>query len=102
MRYKVRNDDMEPGRDFFFLANIQDFDGSYYLYHDLYAASFRFPSVRAVAVLDSGDWQAAYLPARTDMSYLMESPALERALYRKALEHGAPDLPCMNARDRAG
>ncbi|HBO3968423.1 TPA: hypothetical protein L4T46_000328 [Pseudomonas aeruginosa] len=101
LRYKVRNDDMEPGRDFF-LAKILDFDWSYYLYHDLYTASFRFLSVRAVAVLDSGDRQAAWLPARTDMSYLMESPALERALYRKALDHGAPDLPCMNAWDRAG
>ncbi|RPX28832.1 hypothetical protein IPC725_29995 [Pseudomonas aeruginosa] len=59
LRYKVRNDDVEPGRDFFFLAKILDFDWSYYLYHDLYAASFRFLSVRAVAVLDSGDRQAA-------------------------------------------
>lgn len=29
LRYKVRNDDVEPGRDFFFLAKILDFDWSY-------------------------------------------------------------------------
>src|SRR5699024_2327483 len=50
LTYYVNIDSEEPENDFLYLAKIDEFDWTYYLYHDIYKASFFFKSVKKVSV----------------------------------------------------
>lgn len=100
LSYQVQSDEKSIDKDFYYLSKIYDFDWTYYLYNDLFKASFHFKEVNGVSVYDiKNKKQITYLPVRSDMLYLVEGNIFYRDLYKENFDYNTLDLECTQTED---
>lgn len=82
LTYYVCENKESPYKDFYALSKIDEFDWTFLLLNDMYKASFNFVEVQKTAVYDISNKKfVTFLPAKSDVLYLIEGNYLDAHLF---------------------
>lgn len=96
LSYYINSDSINVENDFYSLSKTLDFDWTFYLYHDIYSASFMYDEVDSVKIYDSSKKEnITFLPCKSDVIYKLDRESFPKSYYIKSFDYNSIDLQCI-------
>ena len=102
LNYFVLENKEFPSKDFYALSKILEFDWTYFIYNDIYKASFMYKEVKRVSVYDySNKKYLTFLPAKSDILYMIKGNIFDSDIYIDDLDYNSLNLKCNSSESKS-